>query len=74
MNMSDNMAEKRNYDLCISVASETYKIGDLFPFSDEDAVMTKGEENSPLKVPSIIVFAQWVPFGSGDDNPDVVAA
>ena len=76
VDMSDNKAMKRNYDLCISVVSETYKLRDVKSnHHDKDAVRTEGKQNAgPAPAPSIIVWAQWVPFGSEDDKPDVVDA
>ena len=72
VNMSDNKAEKRNYDLCISVVSEQYKVEAQFPYDDQEAIITVGKELAANDSPKILVFAQWVPFGDGDDTPEVV--
>ncbi|KAL5351769.1 hypothetical protein ACLOAV_003630 [Pseudogymnoascus australis] len=68
--MSDNENFPRNYDLCISVLSSSFKLLDLWP--ELDGHMRKehpeiyGENGMPSWPRTIIVYAQWVPFGKND--------
>ncbi|XDG02631.1 hypothetical protein ABKA04_002246 [Annulohypoxylon sp. FPYF3050] len=69
--MSDNDNFPRNYDLCISVLSSAFPLLDLCPGIDEWMARAHPElygENGLIAWPrAIIVYAQWVPFESGDE-------
>lgn len=68
--MSDDENFPRNYDLCISVLSSSFKLLDLWP--DLDGKMKRdhpelyGEDGLPFWPRTIIVYAQWVPFTKDD--------
>ncbi len=68
--MSDNEDFPRNYDLCISVLSSAFPLLDLWPGLDEVMARKHPElygDNGVIAWPrAIIVYAQWVPFESGD--------
>ncbi|KAI1463428.1 FAD-binding domain-containing protein [Daldinia caldariorum] len=68
--MSDDDNFPRNYDLCISVLSSAFPLLDLCPGIDEWMEREHPEfygENGLIAWPrTIVVFAQWVPFESGD--------
>ncbi|RWA07067.1 hypothetical protein EKO27_g8033 [Xylaria grammica] len=68
--MSDNENFPRNYDLCISVLSSAFPLLDLWPGLDEAMAREHPElygDNGVIAWPrTIIVYAQWVPFESGD--------
>ena len=74
VNMADNPAFPRNYDLCVSVLSSSFKLLDLWP--EIDGKMRRehpeiyGESEKPFWPRAIIVYAQWVPF-SPSDKPDM---
>ncbi|KAI0150348.1 FAD-binding domain-containing protein [Xylariaceae sp. FL1272] len=80
--MSDDENFPRNYDLCISVLSSAFPLLDLCPGLDEHMArkhpearhMTNGSyrrlygDNGLIAWPrAIAVYAQWVPFESGDE-------
>ncbi|KAL8723785.1 MAG: hypothetical protein Q9181_007201 [Wetmoreana brouardii] len=68
--MSDDENFPRNYDLCVSVLSSSFKLLDLWP--DLDGKMRReepeiyGENGIPFWPRTIIVYAQWVPFSKDD--------
>ncbi|KAJ9664963.1 hypothetical protein H2201_005015 [Coniosporium apollinis] len=68
--MSDNENFPRNYDLCISVLSSSFKLLDLWP--ELDGQMRRehpeiyGENGMPFWPRTIVVYAQWVPFDKND--------
>ncbi|KAI1774423.1 FAD-binding domain-containing protein [Hypoxylon cercidicola] len=68
--MSDNDNFPRNYDLCISVLSSAFPLLDLWPGLDEWMARAHpelyGKDGLILWPRTIIVYAQWVPFESGD--------
>lgn len=83
-NLLDILAEKagdanfeRNYDFNINVYSKSFRIGQVFPASDEkmrhelpDEVQNHDLEGYglTLKQPVIVVYAQWVNFGNVYDQ------
>jgi hypothetical protein len=68
--MSDNQDFPRNYDFCVSVLSESFKLLDLFPDVDEKMKEKHpelyGDDGVPFWPRMIIVYAQWVPFDKKD--------
>ena len=72
--MSDDDDFPRNYDLCVSVLSSSFKLTDLFP--NVDGMMRLkhpeifGKEGMPFWPRSIVVYAQYVPL-SRDDRPNM---
>ena len=72
--MSDDENFPRNYDLCVSVLSSSFKLLDLWPDLDEKMKDLHpeiyGQDGLPFWPRSIIVYAQWVPF-SKSDKPDM---
>jgi hypothetical protein len=68
--MSDNDNFPRNYDLCVSVLSSSFKLLDLWPDLDgamrEDHPEIYGENDMPFWPRTIVVYAQWVPFDKND--------
>jgi hypothetical protein len=84
-NLLDIVAQKaeekdfvRNYDFNINVYSEAIDLLHLFPASEKrlrrelpDDIQHKKEDESglTLKVPVIVVYAQWVNFGNDVYNP-----
>ena len=71
--MADNPDVPRNYDLCVSVLSAAFPLLNLCP--EVDGVMKKkhpelfGLDEQPAWPPTVILYAQWVPF-SKDDKYD----
>ncbi|KAH0557098.1 hypothetical protein GP486_005112 [Trichoglossum hirsutum] len=72
--MSDNENFPRNYDLCVSVLSSSFKLLDLFPEVDgkmkAEHPEIYGEDGVPFWPRTIVVYAQWVPFDK-KDVPDM---
>ena len=72
--MSDNPDTPRNYDLCVSVLSSSFKLLDLWPGLDEemkdDHPEIFGDDGIPFWPRVIIVYAQWVPFSDHDKCDD----
>jgi hypothetical protein len=72
--MSDDPNFPRNYDLCVSVLSSSFKLPDLFP--EVDGMMRLkhpeiyGESGMVFWPRIIIVYAQYIPF-SPNDKPDM---
>lgn len=68
--MSDNEDFPRNYDLCISVLSSSFKLLDLWPELDDkmrdEHPEIYGEDGIPAWPRTIVVYAQWVPFDKND--------
>ncbi|KAJ6081410.1 hypothetical protein N7499_006284 [Penicillium canescens] len=68
--MSDNDDFPRNYDLCISVLSSSFKLFDLWPGLDsrmrKEYPEIYGEHGIPFWPRTIVVYAQWVPFDIND--------
>lgn len=68
--MSDDENLPRNYDLCISVLSSSFKLLDLWPELDDkmrdEHPEIYGEDGIPFWPRTIVVYAQWVPFDKGD--------
>jgi hypothetical protein len=71
--MADSPDYPRNYDLCVSVLSTSFKLPDLCPGIDEvmqrDHPEIYGTDGEPKWPPTVIVYAQWVPL-SKDDRYD----
>jgi hypothetical protein len=69
--MNDDENFPRNYDLCVTVISENYPLDGLF---DLDRVSKHRSGLSRLDgsslIPLIVIYAQWVPFSSGDKPDD----
>lgn len=74
--MSDDENFPRNYDLCVSVLSSSFKLSDLWHKPDLDQKMREehpevyGEDGQPFWPRSIVLYAQWVPL-SPTDVPDL---
>ena len=74
--MSDDDNFPRNFDLCVSVLSSSFKLLDLFP--EVDGMMRLkhpeifGKDEMPFWPRTIVVYAQYVPFGNGDPPHDFV--
>ena len=73
--MADNPDFPRNYDLCVSVLSSNFPLGQLmWPGLDQSMkheMPSVFGEDKVLGWPKVIVvYAQWVPFGPGD-KPDM---
>jgi len=80
-NLLDIVAEKagdanfeRNYDFNVNVYSESISLGQFFPATDEelrrelpDEIQNLDLDDLTLKVPIIVVYAQWVSFGNAYD-------
>ncbi|KAK3174047.1 hypothetical protein OEA41_001291 [Lepraria neglecta] len=70
VDMSDDENFPRNYDLCISVLSSSFKLLDLWPELDgkmrEEHLEIYGKDGIPLWPRTIVVYAQWVPFDKND--------
>lgn len=68
--MSDDVNFPRNYDLCISVLSSSFKLLDLWPDMDEkmkeEHPEIYGKDGVPFWPRTIVLYAQWVPFDKDD--------
>jgi hypothetical protein len=68
--MSSNENFPRNYDLCVSVLSSSFKLLDLWPELDGRMRIEHpeiyGENGMPFWPRTIVVYAQWVPFDKSD--------
>jgi hypothetical protein len=70
--MSDDNNFPRNYDLCVSVLSSSFKLLDLFPEADgmmrlkHPEIYGKDGIKPDIWPRIIIVYAQYVPFGAND--------
>lgn len=68
--MSDDENFPRNYDLCVSVLSSSFKILDLWPDLDEKMKIEHpeiyGKDGLPFWPRTIVLYAQWVPFSKND--------
>ena len=68
--MSDDENFPRNYDLCISVLSSSFKLLDLWPELDgkmrEEHPEIYGKDGIPLWPRTIVVYAQWALFDKND--------
>jgi hypothetical protein len=68
--MSDDENFPRNYDLCVSVLSSSFKLLDLWPELDsrmrEEHPEIYGVNGIPFWPRTIVVYAQWVPFDKKD--------
>lgn len=71
--MSDDKDFPGNYDLCISVLSRSWKLGDFHKGLEDALKILHPEHFDPLTglliVSAIIVYAQWVKFGP-NETPD----
>ena len=70
VDMSDDENFPRNYDLCVSVLSESFPLLDLWPDLDDKMKNEHpeifGKDEVPFWPRSIVLYAQWVPFGEDD--------
>lgn len=68
--MSDDDNFPRNYDLCVSVLSSSFKLLDLWPGLDKKMIDDHpdifGEDGIPFWPRTIVLYAQWVPFDKND--------
>ena len=62
--MSDSENYPRNYDFCISVLSETFRLSGLIPGIEDLLKKLFGDDS--IWPRCIVVYAQWVPFEKSD--------
>ena len=71
--MSDNPNFPRNYDFCVSVLSSSFHLPSLIPEADsfmkDNYPEIYGKDGNKFWPRTIVVYAQWVPFGP-QDRPD----
>ncbi|KAK5996012.1 hypothetical protein PT974_04435 [Cladobotryum mycophilum] len=70
--MNDDEGFPRNYDLCVSVVSAGFDLMSVISDLPLDNVPDNlfGEFVPAAIIPTIIIYAQWVPF-SADDTPNM---
>ncbi|KAL8942233.1 MAG: hypothetical protein Q9211_001477 [Gyalolechia sp. 1 TL-2023] len=79
--MADDPECPRNFDLCVSVLSSSFRIFKLIPELENDApgifqrIAEALGENGEAKWPaSVVLYAQWVPMNAEDKYTDKVDA
>jgi hypothetical protein len=74
--MSDDISFPRNFDLTINVVSSSAHMDDLFPEAGKDGSILEKlkfpKKGLPVWPNTILVYAQYVPFGKDDPSQDFI--